>query len=676
MSESPLTSQGKLWEVALNVPLPDTFTYEASEDLKVQPGDPVKVPFGPKNRKVQGLVIGPTEAKESSKDFKTKTIAEKDPEKIPLSKMQIKWLQWISDYYVYPLGQVQQSVFPPLKKKSNRKSRKKDIVPDVEPITAPDLTDEQKSVLSEIDVKSSETYLLHGVTGSGKTEVYIEVIEQVIASGKKAMVLVPEISLTPQLVRRFAERFQDQIAVLHSHLTDREKTDQWWQIVEGDKKLLIGARSALFCPVPNLGVIVVDEEHETSFKQEEKLKYNARDVAIVRAKMEKCPIILGSATPSLESWQNAKEGKFKLLTLKNRVSNRPLPEVTIVNPREDRDEHNELPYWLSETLFKKLKNTFENSQQTALFLNRRGIAPNVQCYDCGFSYECPNCDISLTLHGKHHLVCHYCNYHERKSDECPDCKEGEPKAYGLGTEAVEKGILELFPEARVFRADRDEIQSREALEEMVRKMENSEIDFLIGTQMIAKGLDFKNLTLVGIIHADVAFNIPDFRASERGYQLCTQVSGRAGRHAVPGEVVIQTYKKEHPSLQAVKNHNYYQFVEEEAENRKLFHYPPFGKITSIRVSGLREQEVIEESQALANYLKQLIEKYDQLGGVQVLGPTPSPLTKIKNRFRYHLLIKAKDHQTINHIAKMADQFIRDQCKKTKCLIDVDPYTLL
>ncbi len=668
-------NQHTLWEVALNIPLQSTFTYSAPPELNISAGTPVKVPFGSKNRKVSGLVIKASTS-ESSTEFETKTIDSIDSEKVTLSETQLKWLKWISDYYIYPLGQVQQSVFPPLKKNTNRKSRKSSIVPEVAEINPPPLTTDQLNVLEQINIHSNETYLLHGVTGAGKTEVYIEVISKVLAEGKRALVLVPEISLTPQLIRRFAERFSDQIAVLHSHLTDREKTDQWWQIVDGKKKLLIGARSALFCPIPDLGVIVIDEEHETSFKQEEKLKYNARDAAIVRAKFENCPIILGSATPSLESWKNAKENKYKLLTLDKRVSNRPLPTITIVNPREDRDESNELPYWLSKTLYEKLKSNFENSHQTALFLNRRGIAPNVQCYECGFSYECPNCDISLTLHGKHHLVCHYCNYHDRKSDDCPSCKEGEPKAYGLGTEAVENEILKLFPEARIFRADRDEIQNREALEEMVRKMESSEIDFLIGTQMIAKGLDFKNLTLVGIIHADVAFNIPDFRASERGYQLCTQVSGRAGRHSVPGDVVIQTYKKDHPSLSAVQNHSYLQFADCESQSRQLFHYPPFGKLTSIRISGLREHEVIQEAQALATYLKQLIAKYPQLEGSQVLGPTPAPLARIKNRYRYHLLIKSGDFQAINHIGKMADQFIHDHLKKTKCLIDVDPYTLL
>jgi primosomal protein N' (replication factor Y) len=663
------------WKVAVNAPLRGVFTYKADSALELQPGQPVKVPFGPKNREIHGLVIqeeGPVEDSE----YEIKFISGFDPERPLLDSRQLNWLQWISDYYIYPLGQTQQLVYPPLKKGTGRKSKKSPIVPEVQSFDPHPLTEEQQQAVQSVQLGQTGTYLLHGVTGSGKTEVYIELIQEVIKQGQSALVLVPEISLTPQLIRRFAERFHSEVAVIHSHLTDREKTDQWWAAVSGEKKLLIGARSALFCPLPDLGLIVIDEEHETSFKQEEKLKYNARDAAIMKGTYFQCPVILGSATPSLESWHNATTGKYTLLTMKNRVQSRPLPEVQIINPRKDQSPEQDLPYWMSQTLFKKLKEHYENGYQSALFLNRRGVAPNVQCYECGFTYECPNCDISLTLHGKHHLVCHYCGYHDRMSEECPNCKEGEPKAYGLGTEAVEMEIKKLFPDAQVLRADRDEITTREALEEMVAKMENHEVHFLIGTQMIAKGLDFKNLSLVGIVHADVAFNIPDFRSNERGFQLCTQVSGRAGRHETPGEVVIQTYKENHPSLLAAQKHDYLEFVEHELKNREMFHYPPFGKITSIRISGMREMDVIEEGQKVTQYLTALVQNFDELKGSQILGPTPAPLSRIKNRYRYHILIKAKDHQVTNFIANKADIFIKESIKKSKCLIDVDPYTLI
>lgn len=668
-------SPAQNWQVAVNAPLRDCFTYKAGHFTDLQPGQSIKVPFGPKNREVNGLIIeaAPTEV---NSPYETKTILGLNEERPALTTTQLKWLQWIADYYIYPLGQIQQLSFPPLKKESKRKSRKAPIVPEVSLVEAPTLTDEQQTALNNIKIDTFNPYLLHGVTGSGKTEVYIEVIAKVLEKNQAALVLVPEISLTPQLVRRFAERFPDEIAVIHSHLTDREKTDQWWQVVDKKKRLLIGARSALFCPIPNLGVIIVDEEHETSFKQEEKLKYNARDIAVVKAQMENCPIILGSATPSLETWHNAQTGKYKLLTMSKRVSDRPLPIVEIINPYEARDSLSSHPYWLSDPLYEKLKTNYEQGHQAALFLNRRGMAPSVQCYQCGFSYQCPNCDISLTLHGKHHLVCHYCNYHDRANEECPSCKEGEPKAYGLGTEAVEQELLKLFPEARVFRADRDEIASREAVEDMVLKMESKEIDFLVGTQMIAKGLDFKNLTFVGIVHADIAFNVPDFRASERSFQLCTQVSGRAGRHSLPGQVVIQTYKPSHLSLTSAQQHNYLQFAEQELQHRQLFSYPPFGKLTAIRITGLREHEVIQEAQQIAQFLTQLIAKFESLKGAKILGPTPAPLSRIKNRYRYHILIKGKGHQVLNHLGNKAFQYIKENIKKSKCLIDVDPYSLL
>lgn len=661
------------WQIAVNTPVKSLFTYSTDQE-NILPGVSVKIPFGPSNREVQGLVIEPFLKSETQ--FEVKKIITADEERPPLRPQFLKWLQWISDYYIYPLGQIQQLVFPPLKKESNRKSRKAPIVPDVKKIEAPQLTDEQTVAMNAVELEKFQTYLLHGVTGSGKTEVYIELIEKVLQLGQTALVLVPEISLTPQLVRRFAERFPDDIAVIHSHLTDRERTDQWWQAFQAKKRLLIGARSALFCPMPNLGIIIVDEEHETSFKQEEKLKYNARDTAVMRGFFENFPVILGSATPSLESWHNCQLGKYKLLTMKHRVSKRPLPKVDIINLRDSSNKLEGLPYWLSAPLYKKLVENFELQRQSALFLNRRGVAPSVQCYSCGFIYMCPNCDISLTLHGKNHLVCHYCNYHQTMSEDCPDCKEGETKSYGLGTEAIEMDLLKLFPEARIFRADRDEINSREAVEEMVKKMENNEIDFLVGTQMIAKGLDFPNLTLVGVVQADIAFNIPDFRSSERSFQLNTQVSGRAGRHSIPGEVIIQTYKPNHFSLTAAKNHDYNQFVSEELENRKIFRYPPFGKLTTIRISGLREQQVVQEGQMIAEFAQQLIQNFPQLSDSQVLGPTPAPLTRIKNRYRYHILIKSSDHKVINLIGQRLFDFIQSHCKNTKCLIDVDPYTLL
>ena len=661
------------WKVAVNVPLRNLFTYLSPEHLNLKPGESVKIPFGQSNKKVCGLVVE-KDSLNQKKKTKIKRILEKNGEKPPLTKKNLKWLQWISDYYLYPLGQIQQLIYPPLKKISKYKSRKTPLVPKVKPKSPPVLTKQQKQALEKIHLENFGVHLLWGVTGSGKTEVYMEVIKKVLDRQKAVVVLVPEISITPQLIRRFSERFHKEIAVIHSHLTEREKTDQWWQVVNGKKRLLIGARSALFCPVPNTGLIIIDEEHETSFKQEEKLKYNARDTAVMKAKFENCPIILGSATPSLESWQNAISGKYRLIAMDKRVLDRPFPKVEIINPQKDRAPS--LPYWFSGTLYDKLKNNYEKGFQSALFLNRRGVAPSVQCHCCGFVYHCPNCDISLTLHGRNHLVCHYCNYHHQLDENCPDCKESELKAYGLGTEAVEESLKTLFPKTRIFRADRDEINNRESMEVMIQKMENYEIDFLVGTQMIAKGLDFKKLTLIGIIHADVSFNIPDFRANERSFQLCTQVGGRAGRHQKDGQVIIQTYKVNHPSLVSAKFQDYPEFAKKELEHRKLFGYPPFGKLAAIRITGLHQEKLIKEAKLLVNHLRELIQKFSHLGNSSILGPTPAPLTRIKNRYRHHILIKGKNHKAIHHITNEADHFIRHHIKDSKCLIDIDPYHLL
>ena len=405
-----------------------------------------------------------------------------------------------------------------------------------------------------------------------------------------------------------------------------------------------------------------------------KLKYNARDSAIKMAQLEDCPVLLGSATPSLESWQNAINGRYQLISMKKRVLNRPLPTVEIISPKKDRDR--QLPYWLSSTLYKKLKKNYEDQLQSALFINRRGMAPFVQCYSCGFTYLCPNCDISLTLHGKKHLVCHYCDYHHLLDEDCPDCKEGELKSIGLGTEAVEKSLGKLFPRARIFRADRDEIDNRLAMEEMIKKMEKHEIDFLVGTQIIAKGLDFQNLTLVGILHADGAFNIPDFRANERGFQLCTQVSGRAGRHQKEGHVVIQSYKTDHSGLLSAQSQNYLSFSKMELENRKLFNYPPFGKLAVIRILSPNKKKLVKSAELLASHLVKMVKMFPELNGAGILGPTPAPLTRIKNQYRYHILIKAKNHQIIHHIADTADRYIHQSIKDIKYIIDIDPYQIL
>lgn len=668
------------WSVAVDAPLSEPLTYQAPAELKaqLQRGLLVDVPLG--KRSVKGLLLSPS-VPAAEPEFVIKSIQSVDAEYQALPESFLKWIEWMAHYYLHPIGSVMTSAYPPLRKtEKQRKSARPPVVPLMESSKPPDLTEEQKQVISEIQKSPRfSTHLLFGVTGSGKTEVYLHLLEEVLKSGKQGLVLVPEISLTPQLVNRFAARFGDQIAVLHSQLTDRERTNQWWDIVEGRKKILIGARSALFCPLQNLGIILVDEEHEPSYKQDEKLKYHGRDAAVMLAKYADCPIVLGSATPSLESWKNAIDGRYHLHRMHKRVENRALPDVEIVDLRT-QEKNPDLPYWLSQPLFLAIAESLEKKEQVALFLNRRGIAPLVLCPACGYTHQCPNCDINLTLHGRSHLVCHYCDYHEDFKLSCPSCKEGELTPVGLGTELVEQDIQRLFPEARLARADRDEIQNRVELEELIENMEKGEIDILVGTQMIAKGLDFPKLNLVGLCLADIGFNLPDFRCTERSFQLITQVSGRAGRHVKPGEqpgkVLVQTFNPDHPSLQFAKTHDFENFATQELQHREPLAYPPIGKLTSFRIQGTQLGRVEETSRLLALRCRELKARHSIYEALEVLGPAEAPLAKLRGQFRYHLLIKGKDFR---HLNAFCHQVLGDQKwmpPGVRISVDVDPLHLL
>lgn len=678
-------SSGQLWRVAVDAPLPEALTYSFADSL--QRGQLVNVPLG--RRKVKGLVLGPTD---KVPDFEVKSIDSIDDEYAPLPEQFVKWLEWLAQYYIHPIGQVVQSAFPPLRKTDKqRQSKRPPVIPQLESDSALDLTDEQRKCFEDIAKKSGfATHLLFGVTGSGKTEVYLRLLDKVLKEGKRGIVLVPEISLTPQLIQRFARRFGDKIAALHSQLTDRERTNQWWDIVEGRKSILIGARSALFCPVEDLGLIIVDEEHEPSFKQDEKLKYNGRDAAVMMGKLMNCPVVLGSATPSLETWKNAQEGKYLLHTLRRRVANRSLPDIEVIDLRHQKsddeekkkviDKYSHLPFWLSPALYERMGEVLERGDQAALFLNRRGIAQMVVCPACGHTRECPNCDISLTLHAHSHLICHYCDYHENFKTKCPDCKEGELQAIGLGTELVETDLARLFPGKKIARADRDEIQSRADLEDLIANMESGEIDILVGTQMIAKGLDFPKLKLVGLVLADVGFNLPDFRATERSFQLITQMSGRSGRHVKEGEspglVIIQTFNVEHDSITFARNHDFEGFAQHELNIRSQLHYPPIGRLVSFRIQGTHLGKVEETAGLLARRAYALKSQFPQYNSIEILGPAEAPLSKLRGQFRFHLLIKTTQVSAANPFSR---QLLGDQewvPSGIKILIDIDPMSLL
>lgn len=670
-------------EVALDVPLAEALTYRWPPQWSDAPriGQSVIAPLG--RRRAQGVIVG-VHSQSSLDENIVKDILEINEDHPLLPAPYLEWMKWMSSYYLHPFGRVVAHAFPPLKKKG-RGSKKSPLIKATLSETSPLLTEEQQAALQGIrPLDGFAVHLLHGVTGSGKTEVYIDLFTECLTNGKQGLLLVPEIALTPQLIRRFAQRLGDEIAVLHSHLTEREKTEQWWLAFQGERRLVIGARSALFCPLKNLGLIVIDEEHEASFKQDEKLKYHARDSAIMLAKTMNCPVVLGSATPSLETYWNSKQKKFQYHPMLHRVDHRPMPRFTLVDLRQAKEErraddqpNSDLPFWLSPLLHTKIEEALKEKHQTALFLNRRGIAPMVLCQACGFVYECPNCAISLTLHGENHLVCHYCDYSERLTDKCKSCGEESLESPGLGTELLEKDLARLFPEARLARCDRDEVQNREQMEELIEQMESGEIDILIGTQMIAKGLDFPRLNLVGLVLIDVGFNLPDFRATERSFQLITQVAGRAGRHSsVGGEVVIQTFNPENPAITFALEHNSVGFCEQELGARQDSLYPPFIRLAEVRLQAPSKSRVEELAQLCNHRLLALQRTRPEFGSVSILGPAPAPLLKLRNKYRYHALLKCSSSERLHIFSQKFlgnSKWIPAGCKVQ---IDIDPSNML
>lgn len=672
-------------QVAVKAPLMDALTYEVSllDFPNICLGMSVEVPLG--KRKVIGLVVSSSTELAKENTFKVKSIIGISQERPILNQNIIKWLVWLSDYYRHPIGQVCEMIYPPLKKKG-RSSSKKIIVPEIdEAYTPPDLNEIQKSIVSEIRQSDSfGAHYLYGVTGSGKTEVYIDLIKACLQKGKSAFFLVPEISLTPQLIFRFAQKVGKDIAVIHSHLTDREKTDQWWLALEGKKKLLIGARSALFCPLPNLGLIILDEEHESSFKQDEKLKYHARDAALMRASIEQCPVIMGSATPSIEAWNNIKIGKYKVYPMKQRIKNIPLPNFEVVNIQQEKNapklySDQNIPFWMSKRLFDELSIALDKNEQAALFLNRRGLAKTVINPVSGESPKCPNCEISLCLHSGHYVVCHYCDYSVAVSKIQEDLGGEELVPLGLGTELIEKDLQVLFSHKKIARADRDEISNRADLEALIESMEKGDIDILVGTQMIAKGLDFKNLNLVGIVLADIGFNMPDFRALEKSFQLITQVGGRAGRHLKEGagRVIVQTFSPENQALKYAVERNFEDFANYELNMRKKLFYPPFSKMVRIRFESERLEVLLDALDLVEKRYKDLSQKNSEYSKLQKLGPAQSPLAKLRNKYRYFLIIKASDHIVLNKFLKqLCFQSKKWLSSRVKMLIDVDPYNMM
>ncbi|MGD6816221.1 primosomal protein N' [Metabacillus sp. 84] len=538
------------------------------------------------------------------------------------------------------------------------------------------LTDEQQKaiapVLESIDSHRHDVFMMYGVTGSGKTEVYLQAIDRVIKEGREAIVLVPEISLTPQMVDRFKGRFGSKVAVLHSGLSTGEKYDEWRKIQRKEVQLAVGARSAIFAPFENIGIIVIDEEHESSYKQEENPRYHARDVAIRRAETYHCPVVLGSATPSLESFARASKGVYHLLPLRERVNRREMPEVSVVDMREELRSGNRSMF--SASLLEQLRLRLEKKEQSVLFLNRRGFSSFVMCRDCGYVIQCPNCDISLTYHRQgHKLKCHYCAHETPMPADCPECSSEHIRFFGTGTQKVEEELAKVLPEARVIRMDVDTTSKKGAHARLLGQFGEGKADILLGTQMIAKGLDFPNVTLVGVLAADTMLHLPDFRAAEKTFQLLTQVSGRAGRHELTGEVVIQSYTPEHYSIQLAKNHYFDGFYEREMTERKQHAYPPFFFLAVVNVSHPDLLKTADVMESIAQFLKQNLDR-----DTKVLGPVASPIPRIKNRYRYQCMLKYKrDEKLIPVLRKIMDRYQQEMARDDLAIsIDLNPSTLM
>jgi len=544
----------------------------------------------------------------------------------------------------------------------------------------PKLNKEQELCYQELERSIEDEvfhpYLLHGVTGSGKTEIYLRCIQRVIDLNKSAVMVVPEISLTPQTIARFRHRFGPQVAALHSGLTQKERFAEWKKIREGKVSIAVGARSAIFAPFKNLGIIVIDEEHDTSYKQDANPRYHARDSAIIRARDQNAVILMGSATPSLESIKNAELGKYSYLSLGKRVHNRLLPIVKVVNMKQEIDLKNNYSIF-STSLKQALRERIDRGEQTFLFLNRRGTANYVFCQACSYIFECPRCSVTLTFHGKEHtLLCHYCNFSIKKPESCSDCGDRIIRFSGFGTQKLEDETKRLFPKARIARLDRDTVNGSKSFEAVHQKMNLGEIDILIGTQMITKGHDFPNVTLVGVIYADLSIHIPDFRSAERSFQLLTQVAGRAGRGRVPGLVIIQTFSPNHYVFEFVKEHDYQGFSEKELALREKLNYPPFTRMVALEIESDHERtgEILAKNiqQALTGILK-------NTSMVELLGPSRAALYRINNRFRRHLILRARDLRQLQSVLRRLRELPKIKASpnsKLKLTLDVDPINLM
>ncbi|HCW53212.1 MAG TPA: primosomal protein N' [Clostridium sp.] len=528
------------------------------------------------------------------------------------------------------------------------------------------LTLEQQYCVNSIIRGDDYKYLIKGVTGSGKTEVYMRLVEYVLSIGKSAVVLVPEIALTPQMIERFKGRFGEDVALFHSKLSDGERFDEWYRIKEGKARLVIGARSALFLPLMNLGLIIIDEEHENTYKSEQNPKYHTREVSEYLCEIKGCKLVLGSATPSIETYYKALKGEYKLIEMNNRVNGKSMPKMEIVDMRQELKSGNMSLF--SRKLSSAIEETLNQKKQIILFLNRRGFSTFISCRSCGYVFKCPECDVSMTYHKNGYLVCHYCGRAQKAEKVCPECGSKYVKFFGAGTERVEQEVKKYFPKAKVLRMDVDTTRYKNSHESIYNSFKNHEADILIGTQMVSKGLDFKDVTLVGILAADMSLNIPDYRASERTYQIITQVAGRAGRGEDDGKVIVQSYTPNHYSLNYAKDENYKGLFKEEINLRRLMGNPPFGKILLIGGSSKNEEKLKKFMNNLQVNLKKLI-----VGDLKMLGPVPCIISKLKDNYRWQIIIKGEfDDKFSENVKDILYQLNKSVYNEVRVSIDINP----
>ncbi len=660
-------------EIALNLPINKTFHYRIPSTMigDVEIGKRAWVSFG--SRRMVGYIVGITDRTPA---FRVKNIEKVIDESPILSGDLMKLAGWMSDYYCTSFGSAIAAAVPaPLKRgKTSVKERKVEEEEEYARTSHLRPTPEQAKALREIKdaIKKEifQVFLLHGITSSGKTEVYLQCISDIIDRGKSAIVLIPEISLTPQTVERFKSRFGEKVAVIHSQMTGGRRFREWSSIKDGVSKIVVGARSALFSPARDLGLIVLDEEHETSYKQEDTPRYHAREAAIERAKIAGCPVILGSATPSLESYYKAERCEYRLLKLTKRIDDRPLPKAAVIDMKKEIVKGKRYGI-ISTYLRRKIEEAVNAGKQVMLFLNRRGFSTYINCKSCGYTMKCKKCDSVLVYHssGKE-LVCHYCNWRRDVPKICPECKSSYLSFSGKGTEKIESEIHRMFPQAGIDRMDTDVTKKRGTHKAILKKVKEGKTHILIGTQMIAKGHDFPQVTLVGVISADVSLNLPDFRSSERTFNLLTQVGGRAGRGKDAGEVVIQTYASAHYSITTAAKHDYEAFYKREIDLRKNLNFPPFTNIIKITLRSRKEAIARDAASELTKYLKKRLKGKK----IKIVGPAPGLIQRIRNRYIWNILIKTKDVlRTGNKLRSALGDYGR--IRRTLMTIDVDPLTL-